>query len=285
MAAFSPLAGPLMQMGQDPQVQPFWTTVSEEQSSAFIIRLVMSASVLFILTSEQIHLDPRGVQYRKAVMCCLLVVACLVAASYVGYETRNLTLQRTAYKFSEAFWVLVNCTVFLFPAKILGEPQWKMNCMCYFSIVLVIIETSVHYLTDFNFAYVANVIVSAYTLTLMVRLTGALRRYGKPLKAAESLCKMEYVILALNFTIVLLTAFAGMRVYPMKGALNAMYWMRIHLVLVEYGREFIPENKDTDDGAGGGASIEDLSSRPKTSWSGKTPAQLSDGPNIETLEA
>eukprot|EP00971_Amphidinium_carterae_P009748 192194-Amphidinium_carterae.1 len=124
---------PPLQVEQQP---PYWAVFSEEQSAAYIIRLVVSAAVLFVLTSEQIHLDPPGVQYRKAVMCCLMVVAGLVAASYLGYELRDLNLQHTSYKLAEAFWVLVNCTVFHFPAKILAEPQWKLNCFFYCSIIL-----------------------------------------------------------------------------------------------------------------------------------------------------
>mmetsp|Transcript_63462 Transcript_63462/g.118017 ORF Transcript_63462/g.118017 Transcript_63462/m.118017 type:complete len:283 (+) Transcript_63462:55-903(+) len=266
----------------DEQAEPFWRVFSEEQSSAYIIRVVVSAAVLFVLTSEQIHLDPPGMQYRKAVMCCLMVVASLVAASYVGYEWRDLNLQHTSYKLAEAFWVLVNCTVFHFPARILGEPQWKLNCFCYCSIVLVLVAAFVHYFTDFNFAYLANVIVSAYTLVLLVRLSSALRRYGKPLKAAESLVRMEYIILILNLSIVFLTAYARMRVYPIKGTLFVMYWMRIHTVLVEYGREFVPERK-ADGKEGDGVQLRDLHST-APSW-GKAMGQLSSSTYLETVAA
>mmetsp|Transcript_57561 Transcript_57561/g.106343 ORF Transcript_57561/g.106343 Transcript_57561/m.106343 type:complete len:281 (-) Transcript_57561:238-1080(-) len=266
----------------EPQ-QSHWAAFNDEQSSAYIIRLVVSAAVLFILTSEQIHLDPPGVQYRKAVMCCLLAETGLLAASYVGYELRDPTLLHTSTILSEAFWVLVNCTVFHFPAKILAEPQWKTNCFCYCSFVMVLVATFVHHLTDFNFAYIANVIVSAYTLVLLVRLTSALRRYGKPLKPVESLMRMEYFILFLNMTIVLSTAYTKMGLYPIKAALRVMYWMRIHMVLVQYGREFIPERKG-DGKEGSGVQLHD-SHPAKPAWGSKAMAQLSSSIQTEILEA
>mmetsp|Transcript_10704 Transcript_10704/g.24397 ORF Transcript_10704/g.24397 Transcript_10704/m.24397 type:complete len:306 (+) Transcript_10704:58-975(+) len=218
-----------------------WATISEEQSSVYITRITVSLAILVMLTSEHIHLDPKDTPYRKAVLACLVVIACLVSASFAGYIIGEMHLQLVCYKVSEGLWVLVNSTVAHFPSRILSEPPERLQIFFYFSALLVIIAGVLHYAShrSFNVVYIANVIVSGYTLTLLGRLTSMLRTAGQCLKAAECLCRAEYVIILLNIVIILLTACVGTKAYYFKGCLFVMYWIRMHFLLVEYGRRFV----------------------------------------------
>mmetsp|Transcript_4046 Transcript_4046/g.6831 ORF Transcript_4046/g.6831 Transcript_4046/m.6831 type:complete len:290 (-) Transcript_4046:26-895(-) len=219
-----------------------WADVTEEQSSVYIIRLTIAFSVLFLLLSERIHLDPPDLPYRKSIMVCLLVITTLVVVAFIAYATgKHHYIHLFAYKLSEGMWVLVNCTVAHFPSRLLAEPPEKLHYFFYFSLLLVAGAVVCQGLThrSYNAVYVANLAVSGYSLRLLLRLVALLQQQGLCVKAAECLCRVEYIIVFINSTIIVLTVLAGTKAYHLKGSLFVMYWFRIHFLLVEYGRRFV----------------------------------------------
>mmetsp|Transcript_28748 Transcript_28748/g.66773 ORF Transcript_28748/g.66773 Transcript_28748/m.66773 type:complete len:295 (+) Transcript_28748:72-956(+) len=219
------------------------------QSAVYTTHLCICAVVLFMLTSEQISLDPVGTPYRKAAVCCLLSIAVLVATSFYGYETGAVNMQRAAKAAVEALWVLLNCTVAHFPSKILAEPSYKLTYFFYFCVFLVVADYyyDTHFYTSFDPVFLVNALVSIYTLNLLNRLTAMLQSSGMTLKPAYCLVRMEQVILALNIVIIYLTTVKHMTVYPLQGCLFVVYWMRIHMLLVEYGRRFVIQKSGASD--------------------------------------
>jgi len=197
--------------------------------------------MLYILSSEQIQCDP--VPYRKAVMVCLIALTFCCAGAFIGHYLEIFLIEHTLYKMVELLFVLLSCTVAHFPSKILGEPSEKLNIFFAISVLIAFLAFVVQYITKFNCVYIANSLVSGYTLLLLRRLVGMLRQGRQVVKSAECLCHMEWVILALNTAIAVFTFTGEYTLYPFKLALYVMYLVRMEKVLVEYGRQFIIDVK------------------------------------------
>jgi len=185
-------------------------------------------------------------------MVCLIALTFCCAGAFIGHYLEIFLIEHTLYKMVELLFVLLSCTVAHFPSKILGEPSEKLNIFFAISVLIAFLAFVVQYITKFNCVYIANSLVSGYTLLLLRRLVGMLRESGQVVKAAECLCQMEWVILALNIAITVLTFTGEYTFYSLKLALYVMYWIRMQKVLVEYGRQYIIDMK------GEGADLQEL---------------------------
>mmetsp|Transcript_11049 Transcript_11049/g.25290 ORF Transcript_11049/g.25290 Transcript_11049/m.25290 type:complete len:268 (-) Transcript_11049:114-917(-) len=215
---------------------------TQEGQAIYLTRILVSLAVLIMLASERIFRDPE--RYRKASLICLLAITGLVIVTFMCRVANLFYAEHIAFKLAEALWVLLNCTVAYFPSKILGAPAENLNMLAYCCMGVVVISWVIQlaFTTTFNAVYVANAVVSGYTIMLLYQLIALLQRESQVLKAVDSLYFTEYLILFLNVAIVFVTIGGQNTAYPLKVSVHVIYWIRIHTVLVEYGRRFINED-------------------------------------------
>mmetsp|Transcript_43924 Transcript_43924/g.80268 ORF Transcript_43924/g.80268 Transcript_43924/m.80268 type:complete len:258 (-) Transcript_43924:180-953(-) len=224
-----------------------------EHFAVYVIRICVANSVLFLLLAERIQHDANRV--RKLMAGCLLIIAVLTNFAFVARLLEHYMIEHVLYKSMEATNIFVNFGVVYFNIQYMGEhrPDHEAGYVDRVSVgsfVLVAMAFAMQFFTTFNGTYLANCVVSCYTISVLSQCREGLKtrktvfedgamkspEQSRRWRVIGRQCLTEYVILLLNVVVCMLTAPPFFyTVYPFKGTIYVFYWLKIYYVLLECG--------------------------------------------------
>lgn len=195
--------------------------------ATYIVRIVVCAAILVLIYFEKIQSSM--IKYQKKVVQLLFLSLLIISIGLFFRKQKTFFLERLFYKIFEMINSFLNLSICYIMNDLLRNEQKSVNLLFY--LASVVISLTILFGNTYKLTYIANFIISAYTLKLFQDLRKRSQFDPKIEGKLSSLICLEIMIFVLNGAIWIIDVVEHFSIFSLKLSIFIFYLLKIYVVV------------------------------------------------------